>query len=822
MGLFTQDLRSALRSLAWRKGPATVVILTLALGIGLTSAVFSVVHAVLLRALPFAEPERLVEVAGLRVQGAEAEEWVISLPDFEDWRAGTRSFAGLAVHSGSRSFNLLVDGEPEHLTGEMVSAGYFKLLGVVPAAGRSFSAEEDDPADPRSVAILGYDLWQRRFGGEGAVIGRTLVLDGLAHTVVGVAPAGFRGVTDEADIWLPVAMAGKTLGSHYTEKRRFRWLSALGRLRPGATVAQAQQELDTLGKALEGQFPETNEGIRARVTPLQDAWVGDLRGRLLILLGTAVFVLLIACTNVAALLVSQAVERQREISIRAALGAGRLRLIRQFLTESLALAGIGCLLGVLLGQWSVRLLSVASAIGLRSFVQIGLDPAVLGFALGIALLCGLIVGLVPAWIASRADLGATLKEGGKHSASGGLRRFQSALVVTEIAFSLALLVAAGLAIRGFRDLLRTDLGFQPGQVLTLRLDIKDRRYRDDEAVFALVRQAIERSRAVPGVVSVALAGPTLPTDSGDGAHFTVEDRHDPAEDGNLLFWTNAVSPGYFSTLGIPLREGRDFTFQDTKGTLWAAIVSESAAKRYWPGQSPLGRRVTLGPRDTRFPWFTVIGVAADVRNAGLGPAAATQEPVDIYFALLQFPPRMPPLLGLVVRTAPGIDPAGAAGALRAELKAVDPALPAFDVATLDERLTGQTARPRLVARLMGLFAALALTLAAVGIYGALSYAATRRSREMGIRLALGAGRGNVLWLLVRQSAVLALAGIVIGLGLALALTRVLARFLEEIGSADPWIFSGTAALLLAVALLAGLLPARRAARVDPTTTLRAD
>ncbi len=817
-----QDLRSAFRSLARRKGPTAVVILTLALGIGLTSAVFSVVYAVLLRALPFADPERLVEVAGLRVQGTEVEEWVISHPDFADWRAGARSFAGLTVHSGSRSFTLQRDGGAEHLTGEMVSADYFKLLGVGPVAGRSFSPAEDDPAAPQPVVILGHDLWQRSFGGESSIVGRTLMLDGITYTVVGVVPAGFRGVTDDAEVWLPIAMSGKTLGSQYTEKRSFRWLRALGRLRPGATAARAQQELDALAAALEEQFPETNEGIRARVTPLQEAWVGDLRSRLLILLGTAVFVLLIACTNVAALLVSQAVERQREISIRTALGAGRIRLIRQFLTESLVLAGIGCLLGVLLGQWSVRLLSVASAIGLRSFVQIGLDPVVLGFALGVALLCGLTVGLVPAWIASRADLGATLKDGGKHSASGGLRRFQSVLLVTEIAFSLALLVASGLAIRSFRDLLRTDLGFRPGQVLSLRLDIKDRRYHEDEAVFALIRQIVERARAIPGVVSVALAGPTLPTDSGGGANCTVEDRYDPAEDGNLFFWTNAVSPGYFSTLGIPLREGREFTSRDVKGTLWAAVVSESAARRYWPGQSPLGKRVTIGPRDTRFPWFTVIGVAADVRSSGLGPDSATQEPIDLYFPLLQFPPRIPPLLGVMVRTAPGVDPAEVTGALRQELKAVDPALPAFDVATLDERLASQTARPRVVARLMGLFAVLALTLAAVGIYGALSYSATRRTREMGIRLALGAGRGTVLWLLVRQSAVLALAGIVVGLGLALALLPVLARFFEGVSAPDPWIFSGTAALLLAVALLAGLLPARRASRVDPTTTLRTD
>jgi predicted permease len=814
-----QDLRHSLRALRRRPARTAVLLLTLGIGIGLVSGVFSVVDGVLLRGLPFRDPARLVEVAGLHRRAGEVEEWPVSYLDFQDWRRPLGPWLALAAYSPRNSFNLMAEGEPEHLDGELVSAGYFQVLGVGPVTGRAFTAEEDSAGDPRYVAVLGHDLWCRRFGCDPGVVGRQIRLDGRAYEVVGVMPAGFRGATDSAQLWTPVGTAGQVLARHYVDNRRFRWLAAVGRLRPGRTVAGAQAALDTAAAALAREHPATNQGIGARVTPLQEAWTGDLRLSLLVLLAAAVLVLLIACVNVASLLLSRALERRREISVRSALGAGRRRLARQLLTESLVLSALGCALGLAVAEATVRLLARSSAAGLRSFVHLGLDPLVTGVALATSLVCGLGLGLVPLGVALHDDLAALLREGERGSPR---QRFQGALVVAEVALALALLTGAGLAVRDFQRLNGRGLGFRTG-LLTLRLDLKGPAYVQDPAVAVLVRRILEGVGGLAGVRSVALAGPGVPTDGWSGAGFTVEDRRDPAEDGAFTLGVHHVSPGYFATLGIPILRGRDLLAQDDARVMpYSIVVSDAVARRLWPGGSAVGRRLKMGRRDGPFPWFVVVGVAGDARQRGLAAVANAPGTEDLYFAVLQFPPKVPPVLNILVRPAEGVGPAALAAPVRRAVRAIDPELPLYDVATLEERLAGQVAGPRLLVQLMGLFSLLALTLAALGIYGLITNAVVRRTREVGVRIALGADRQGVIGWLVRQGAALAALGVAIGLAASLLLARLLRAYLHGVETIDPLTFAATALLLLGTGVLASYAAARRASGIEPSAALRSE
>jgi predicted permease len=815
METLRRDLRTSLTSLARRPGFTEVAVLTLTLGIGATGSMLTVVDAVLLSALPYREPDRLVAVAGTLKQGAAVEEIPSSHRDLADLRP-ERALAGLAAYSQPRSFNLIFDGEPEHATGEFVSAEYFELLGVEAALGRPFAPEEDVAPGAYQVVVVSDDLWRRRAGGSEAILGSTLTVNGHPFEVIGVAPAGFRGLTDEAELWLPTAAAGAVLSPDYLRRRGLRWLQAVGRLAPGVSREQAQAALGGVMLELEQRSPLTNQDVGVRLTPLAESWFGPIRPSLLALLGAAAAVLLIACTNVSNLLLARAVARYQELALRAALGASGRRLAGQLMLESALLALAGCVAGLLLAHWTTGLLLRASSLDLRSFVRLGVSVPVAAATVALSLIAAFALGLVPAWFAGRASLAAGLQESGRASAGPGRRRFASLLVVAEVAVALLLLFAAGVAIRGFQHLRTTDLGFETADLLTLRLDLKGKAFSENGPIWTLARQLLERVPALPAVRSAALAGPGMPTDSWYGADFNLEERTDAPPDRPLVLLFHHVSPGYFSTLGVPLRRGRDFGADDREGAPGVVIVSEEMARRSWPGLDPLGKRLRWADSPA---WLSVVGVVADVGHGGL--AREARPAPDIYLALLQAPPRNPPTVNLLVRTA-GSSTASLVEALRREVKAIAAELPLYDVATLTERLERQTRRDRFLVLLMSLFSAIAFVLAAVGIYGLLSYRVAQLGREIGMRMALGALRRHVLVLMIRRGAFLALAGIAAGLPLALALARLLDRFVAGVRGVDPLALAGACLALLGVALLASFVPARRAAGIDPIRALRAE
>ena len=817
MGDLWQDIRYGARRLTHAPGFTAAAVLTLALGIGATSSIFTLVRAVLLDGLPYSDPERLVLIRGLMTREAP-EDWPISWLDMEDLGAQQKVFAGLAAVGDDVAFNLGSQGEPEHVAGEMVSAGYFDLLGVRPVAGRTFRPEEDRPPGEARVVILGHDLWQRRFRGSPAAVGSSLWLNEEPYTVVGVMPPGFHGLTDEAEVWLPAAVAQSALGKHYVEMRRFRWLFGVARLAPQVSVEQAQKEVDGILSRMAQEYPDSNENFSMRLTPLTEAWFGDLRSPLLALLGAAGFVLLIACTNVANLLLARAAARQKEMSVRSALGAGRGRLIRQLLAESLVLSIFGCALGLLFAHWATGFLARSGAIDLRSFVEVRVDPTVAAITVALALLSGVIFGLAPALLGTRVDLQSGLREGDRASSGApGRRRFQAMLVISEVGLALALLAGAGLMIKGFGRFVETDLGLDPKGVLTMRMDLTGQRYTDSNVYRAFVRELYDRLTAIPGIESVALEGPGIPTGDWHSASYSLEDRPDDQEPVSLL--RHHVTPGYFKTLRIPLIAGRDFTTQDSYQVAPPAmVVSESMAKRFWPGESAIGKRMKPGPYDSSMPWFTIIGVVADVNHRGLG--GEEQSDPDVYSAIFQSPARSPTMVSILARTSQPA--ANLAPQIQQAVRETAPALTVFDVRTLEERLEEQTARGRSLVLLMTVFAAIAVLLAIIGIYGLLAYMVAQRGREIGIRMALGANRGRVVGLVVKGALVMIVTGLALGFVAVMLLNRFLVSLLYGLDPSDPATLFATALLLLGVALAASFVPALQATRISPVTTLRSE
>lgn len=819
MNRLWQELRLGARSLGRSPGLTLVAVFMLALGIGVTSSVLIVIDAVILERLPYRDPERLVLLEGIRRQGAEIEDWMVSYLDFLDWRAQSRTLEDLAAHTPAHAFHLRTAGETEHVTGEMASAGYFRLLGIEPVAGRVFTAEEDRAPGSHRVTVLGHDFWRQRFGQDPGVLGREINLDGESYQVIGVMPPGFRGLTDEADLWIPLAMASTVLTRQHLEMREFSFLAAAARLRPGVTVEQAQREMDTLTGRLERDYPGTNRGVGVRLTSLREVWFGDLRPGLFTLLGGALLVLLIAQGNVANLLLVRAVGRQREMAIRAALGASRRRLVWQLLAESVLLALLGCVLGLLIAHWTTGLLVAASAFDFRSFLDFSLGGRVVALVAVLTLVSGAVFGLVPAWTVSQTRPGSVLSDGGKGSAGPGRRRFRSALVVAEVALALILSVGAGLLVQGFRALQDKDLGFQPENLLTLRLDMNGEAWQSMDARRLLARQLLDQVRSAPGVESVALVGPGMPTDDWYGVPFTFEDRYDVSEDGTLQLPRHHVSPGFFAHLGIPVLKGREFTDADTNPEAPVVLISEGVERRVWPGGGdPIGKRLKFGRLDGPATWFTIVGVVGAVEHGGikgmewLGP--------DIYFPFLQSPPRFNFVVNFLIRPAPGIAVESLTSTVRQRLRSVAPDLPVYDVRTMEDRLGGQLARDRFLLLLMGLFAWIALLLAAIGLYAVTSYDVRQSTREIGIRLALGAGRLQVLAAAAGRSIRLAVLGFLLGLGVALLLARLLRNFLEGLGEADPLTLAAVGLLLLVVVLGASTLAARRVLRIEPTETLR--
>ncbi|MBV9772848.1 MAG: ABC transporter permease [Gemmatimonadetes bacterium] len=803
MDTLLQDLRYGLRALLRSPGFAVVAILTMALGIGASTAIFGVVDAVLLRPLPFPEPERLVRIRGVGESGGEGN---VSVPNFEDWRAMSRSFEEMGI--GTQWPVNLTGDSPERVGGAVVSSGFFRTLGVRPALGRTFLPGEDRVGGPR-VVVLAHDLWRRRFGGDPGVLGRTLQLDGEGFTVVGVMPADFHPPFQEREtaLWKPIGFR-MTAGS--ADERSSAYFQVVGRLRPGVTPEQAREEMRAVARRLEERYPQADRGLSARVQPLHEAVAGDLRPALLVLLAAVGCVLLIACANVASLLLARVAARRREMAVRGALGATRVRIARQLLTEALLLSLLAGALGVLLSVWGSQLLVALSPFDLPGLVDVGTDWRVLAFALAASLGTGVLFGMIPAVHASRADLHGAIKEGARGSSGGRHVTARALLVVSEVALALVLLCGAGLLLRSFALLRRVDPGFDPAHVLAVDLVLPQSRYTTSEAQAALYRRVLDNLRAIPGVASAG-ATTTLPL-SGDqlSSGFIVEGRETPAPGASHEAGLDMVSPDYFRTLGIALRRGRAFTDRDGAKAPSVVVVNETLARRYFPGTDPVGERIRLDGSDQP---SEIVGVAADVRHRALG----TEAPPTVY---VPFEQSALPFATLVVRTA--ADPEAFAGAARRAVLAADPHQPVSRVRSMSQVLAGSVAEQRFNLLLLGAFAAAAMTLAAIGLYGVMAYSVAQRSREIGIRMALGAAPRDAVRLVVGEGIRLALAGGVLGLVAAAAATRLLASLLYRVTPGDPWTFAAVVALLGGTALLASYLPARRATRVDPMVSLRSE
>ncbi len=794
-----QDLRFGFRMLAKSPGFTAVAVLTLALGIGANTAIFSVVNAVLLRPLDYSDPDQLYVLWGHHPQiGRE----VASLPDFVDWREQNQSFEDLAAMS-RRSMNLTGRGEAERVIGARVSASLFPLLRVETIRGRAFSPEEDRPGAER-VAILSHGLWQRRFGSDPAFVGETITLDGESYAVIGVAPPEFQ-FPGRVEVWIPLAMEVDPT------ERRGDFLLVLGRLKPGVTQEQAQAEMTTIAQRLEQQYPNSNTKWGIEIVSLHEQVVGNIRPALLVLLGAVGFVLLIACANVANLLLARAAAREKEIAVRAALGAGRGRLVRQLLTESLLVAIIGGALGLLLALWGIDILLALNPDDVPRLSGVGVDGWVLGFTLGISLLTGILFGLVPAVQISRPDLHESLKEGGRTSGGSLRHRTRHILVVAEVALALVLLIGAGLMIRSFDRLQRVSPGFNPENLLTMRISLPPAKYPERQHVLNFFDQLLERVRSLPGVQSASTIDNPYIGGGGNYLSFIVEGQPTPPLDQVVDAQVRSVTPGFHRMLGVPLLRGRSLTGQDGPGNRLVCVINETMARRYFPDRDPLGQRVAFDGPDGQPRWREIVGVVGDVRQGGLDAEPYPE-------ILLPEAQRTIPAITLMVRTAN--DPHTLAGAVRGEVQAMDPDQPVYAVRTMDDIMKASVAQRRFNMLLLGSFAAVALLLAAVGIYGVISYSVSRRTHELGIRMALGAQPRDIFKLVVGQGMVLVVIGVGIGLAASFGLTRFLSSLLFEVSTTDPATFAGVSLLLAAVALLACYIPARRATRVDPLVALR--
>jgi len=803
MSGFLTDIRYALRMMIKKPAFAAVAVATLALGIGVNTAIFSVVEAVLLRPLPFREAERL---CALRETSQRVPIVGPSYPNFLDWRGRSRSFQDMAVLI-QEGFNLSGVDRPERIGASAVSANLFSLLGVRPILGRDFLPAEDG-AGAEPVAILSYGLWQRRFGGDAGAVGKVMTLDGTPTTVVGVLPASLRQA-NASDLYIPI---GRVL-EEVQERGSHDDTVVLARLKPSVTVRAARAEMAALAAALAREYPVTNTGYGVEVAPLSDLLVGETRTPLLLLLGAVGMVLLIACANVANLLLARAATREREIAIRAALGAPRHRVFRQLLTESLLLGAVAGAAGLLMGQWSLGWLLAWIPRDLLNGATPAMNLRVLAFTAGLSLLTALFAGIIPAFQASRRDLNETLKEGGR-SPSPGVRphRLRQGLAVAEIAVALVLSVHSALLLRSFFLLTKVDPGFNPRNVLTMYVDLPEGRYGLPGQTAAFYRQILERIAALPGVQAVAL-GTDLPlTGNHSRSDISIEGLPIPSPDQFPHPDFHRITPGYLKVLGLPLVRGRNFTEADGPGAPEVALISDSLARRYWPGVDPVGKRFSLGRPRAATRWATVVGVVGDTKQYGLD----ARPPLEVYLPFLQSPRN-----GAVVALR-GEGPGALAPSVTAAIQAVDPDLPVHDALTMDQVSAASVGSRRLTMTLLGLFAALALILAAVGIYGVISTMVEQRTHEIGLRMALGARRISVLRLVVGEGMRLALLGVALGSMLAVGLTGLLQSLLFGIGARDPLTFLGVAVLLVLVAAAACYLPARRAATVDPMIALRCE
>ncbi len=807
-GLF-QDFRYALRQLRKNPGFTAVAVLTLALGLGANTAIFSVIDAVLLRPLPFHSPSRLVVVKP--TEPGRRDDIGVSYPTFLDWRARNHVFDGLSVFRED-DFTLTGRGEPAHLTGAVVSANIFSVLGVPPVIGRDFVPEEDQPIGTGLPIILSHSLWQSRFGSDPKIVGQSLTLDGQAFAIVGVMPVGFQFPVQRMPVEFWTTIALDTEGpTPMTSQRGAGYLDVIARVKPQVTIETAQTEMAGIQDGLNRQYPE-NRPKGVSLVPEADAVVGTMRQGLFILLGAVGLVLLIACANLSNLLLARATTRHKEISVRTALGATRWMIVRQLLAESALLATAGAAAGLGLAAWGIKLLMALAPGDLPRITESGINLQVLIFTALVAVLTSILFGLVPALQAAKPALAASLKEGGRSGTETQARsRLRSALIVTETALAMILLVGSGLLLRSLLGLGRVDPGFAKDHVITFGLDLPSR-YGHPERV-AFYRSLLERVRVTPGVRSASAAFP-LPL-SADDVKTTLEVEGRPMKHSECPVTTfHIIDRDYFRTLGIPLLSGRAFNVQDeAAGATPVVIISQRLARQIFPGEDPIGRRIrpniSSGPGDA--PMRVVAGVVGDVKAEGMGAPSIPESYVS--YAQLPFAP-----MSVVVRTE--IAPASMVPTLTSEVQSLDNALPLLHVKTLDEYVDDSIVGTRFETFLLGTFGALAFLLTVVGLYGVISYTVVQRTREMGIRIALGADRTAILGMVVKNGALMACAGALIGLAAAFLLTRLMASLLFGVGPTDPLTFFCVPIALITVALFASYIPARRAARTDPMVALR--
>lgn len=808
MGEILQDLRFGWRMLARNPGFTAVAIIALALGIGANTAIFSVVDAVVLRPLPIHQPGRVVAVhehftqIGLPSIG-------VSAPDFEDLSRRTDVFENTAVIS-SRNFNLTGAGQPERVVGFLVSSGFFPLMGVKPVLGRWFLPSEDKPGASH-VAVISEGLWKGTFGSDPKIIGKTITLDDGDYSVVGVMPASFDLPNLSPDLWTPLALTPAQLDP--VKERSHQWLYMLARIRPNVTMAQAQAAVNSVAQRLMREYPNffpPHVGYGMKVVQLLPDLIGNTGKFLFVLLAAVGFVLLIACSNVANLMLARATARSREMAVRAAMGAGRLRIVRQLLTESVLLSAVGGAMGFFLAVWGVELLKAAGPRNVPRLNEASVDGLVLAFTAVASLAAGVLFGLAPALDASKVNLHETLKEGGRSGSTGAARqRLRGLLVIGEVALTLVLLVGCFLMIESFRRLLDVNPGFDPHNVLTLQTTLPEAQYSKPGQIARFYNNLLDRVSRLPGVETAGAIDALPFSQFGNSGSFLIEGK--PPSRGEILPHADVrrVMPGLFSTLRIPLKRGRVFTDGDTASSPRVALIDDVLAREYWPHQDPIGHRVAMVSSTPQ--WYTVVGIVGNVRNRGF---SAPRKGV-LYFPLAQWPKTH---MSIVVRSAS--NPAGLAGAVRQAVENIDREQPVYAVKTMEQYVSESVTDQRLAVFLLAAFAGLALILAAVGIYGVISYSVSQRTHEIGVRAALGAQQGDILRLVMGQGLRLVLLGAIAGIISALALTRLMASLLYGVNPADPLTLIVVSFVLTAAAMLACYIPARRATKVDPTIALR--
>jgi predicted permease len=807
MQSFFQDLRYGLRILTKQPGFSLLAVLTIGLGIGANTAIFSVVNGVLLKPLPYQAPEQLVR---LFERSEQQPKFPMSPGNFQDYRDRNTSLAGLALYT-RRDLELSDQAHPERWVSMQITAGYFDLLGIKPMLGREFTRQDELP-DNTQIVILSHGLWRRRFNSDPKIVGQSLTLLGRPFTVVGVLPPGVQHVGgdyrstshgENVDAWWPVELKPQSVRfAHY--------LNAIGRLKPGVTAEQAGADLNTLAGQLAVQFPNSNQGWSIAVRPLHEEIVGRSRTMLWVLLGVVVFVLLIACVNIANLLLARATAREREIALRAALGAKPGRIIRQMLTESMLLALVGGVLGVLLAQWAIETLRVLGPEQLPRLQAVSINGRLLLFTFGLTLITGLLFGLAPALQARGIQLNELIKEGGKSGGGARQRRLRDALVVAEVALALVLLVGAGLLMRSFLKLQHANPGFNPDRVLTAALSLPRARYNDADKAIAFHDRLLEKISALPGVQSTGFTSDLPWTGYDENAGFTVEGKTFPPNDGPTGRY-HFASADYFRTIGTPLIAGRFFNSTDRKDGPRVILINQSFADRYWPGESAVGKRITFSSRPAEKDWRTVVGVVGDVKDSPISTNAAPA----FYMPMSQgFDPQM------ILTIRSNADPLALVETVRNEIRAIDPQLPLADVRMLDSIASTAVGGQRFTLWLVGLFALTAVVLASIGVYSVLSFLVAQRTHEIGVRMALGAGLRSVLFLTLRQGMKPVLLGVALGVAACFGLTRLMKGLLFEISATDPLTFTVIAISLIAVALVACYLPARRATNVDPMVALR--